>query len=147
MIFLKKILKYINNYHHWTLNYRMTLAHQLLSDRKRIVDAIHRTINDVNVSSVLLVWSTCDVCRSSQREDQRSVQLLWLGRQHSFRVVKEACELRLNLWTPQSCDQPQSGALHTAHTNTHRETDRHTRTTYCPTTATTFTTSRKASKC
>ncbi len=68
-----------------------------------------------------MVWSTCDVRGSSQREDQRSVQLLWLGRQHSFRVIEETCELRLNLWTPQSRDQPQSGALDAAHTNTQIE--------------------------
>ncbi len=68
-----------------------------------------------------MVWSTCDVRGSSQREDQRSVQLLWLGRQHSFRVIEETCELRLNLWTPQSRDQPQSGTLDAAHTNTQIE--------------------------
>lgn len=49
---------------------------------------------------------------SGQREDQGSVQLLRLGRQHRLGVVEEARELRLHFRTPQSCDEPQGRALH-----------------------------------
>lgn len=55
---------------------------------------------------------TCDVRGSGQREDQGSVQLLRLGRQHRLGVVEEARELRLHFRTPQSCDEPQGRALH-----------------------------------
>lgn len=107
------------------------------------VSSIMCVFNSPGTSSVLVVWNTCDVCGSSQREDQRSVQLLWLGRQHSFRIIEETCELRLNLWTPQSRDQPQSGTLDTAHTNTQIEdrqqasTQAVTGTVHCHTTDTT----------
>lgn len=57
---------------------------------------------------------TCDVRGSGQREDQGSVQLLRLGRQHRLGVVEEARELRLHFGAPQGCDEPQGRALHAA---------------------------------
>lgn len=65
---------------------------------------------------------TGDVRGSGQREDQGSVQLLRLGRQHRLGVVEEARELRLHFGTPQSGDQPQGRALHAEGGETRRVT-------------------------
>lgn len=59
---------------------------------------------------------------SGQREDQGSVQLLRLGRQHRLGVVEEARELRLNFGTAQSGDEPQGRALHAEVGDTQRLT-------------------------